>query len=190
MVAKHPNPKMASAGEVRRAIRALSVPDRLRLRQVARLRVAGLGSLTWEDLLQEAFTRGLAGGRSWPKDVPFIAFLIQTMRSIANEHWRRVAADPVGWQAPPMPTDYVDRATESLANTVDPERETIAERTLQDVENLFQDDTEAQAVLRGLALGLTPEEVVVDTKMTRTQYSSAQRRIRRRLEQYTDAKEK
>ncbi len=42
----------------------------------------------YEDLLHEAYSRVLAGERSWRRDLPVVTFLSGVMRSIAWE-WKR-----------------------------------------------------------------------------------------------------
>ena len=42
-----------------------------------------------EELVNETLRRALEGCRKWPKDVPFMAFLFESMRSIAWEFLKR-----------------------------------------------------------------------------------------------------
>ena len=48
----------------------------------------GLRQHDADDLLNEALDRVLSGRRTWPIDVPLLAFLSQVMRSIASQ-WRK-----------------------------------------------------------------------------------------------------
>ena len=50
--------------------------------------------MTWDDLLQEAFTRVLIGTRRQPEGVTMVALLAGIMRSLRAEHWRRARHGP------------------------------------------------------------------------------------------------
>ena len=181
----------ASTEELSSALTALSTADLLRVKQIARLRCVGLSSVTWEDLINEAVTRSLAGTRRWPRAVPFVAFLVQTIRSIASEEWRRrdheqtTLETDLGFDEAETPMTLADFAVD----LIDPEREVIARKTLGDIEALFLDDNEAGAILRGFAEGAMPEQIQSSASLTKTQYASAQKRIRRRLARYFATKE-
>lgn len=176
----------ASIKELASALTALSTADLLRVKQIAKLRCVGLNSVTWEDLINEAVTRALSGTRRWPRTVPFVAFLAQTIRSVASEEWRRHDHEQTT-----LETDLGFDGTETsitladfAVDLIDPEREVIARKTLGDIEVLFLDDNEAWAILRGFAEGVTPEQIQSSESLTKTQYASAQKRIRRRLARY------
>jgi DNA-directed RNA polymerase specialized sigma24 family protein len=180
----------ATPAEVVTALAALSDADLVRLKQIAQLRSAGLSAVSWEDLVNETVVRSLAGARRWPRSVPFIAFLAQTIRSIANEEWRRLAHEQTSLEADLASEEGDAELLPNLAvDDISPEREVVARRTLDDIELLFHEDREAKAILHGLAHGATPEEIQVSTPLTSTQYGSAQRRIRRGLARHFGAKE-
>src|SRR5262249_4715130 len=80
-----------TSADVASAIHALTDVDLLRLKALARLWSRGLpGGLGWTDVLHEAIARVLDGSRPWPAHVPILAFLSGVMRSICDDHWRRV----------------------------------------------------------------------------------------------------
>lgn len=172
-----------STKEVASTLAGLSTADLLRVKQIAKLRCVGLSAVTWEDLLSEAVTRSLAGTRRWPRAVPFIAFLAQTIRSIASEEWRRLDHEQTTLETD-LNVDDGDTPimlADLAVDRINPEREVIARKTLSDIETLFRDDNEASAILRGFADGATPEQIQSSASLTPTQYASAQKRIRRRL---------
>ncbi len=183
---------LATTPEVMAALSRLTDADLVRLKRIAQLRSAGLASIEWQDLVNEAVTRALGGSRRWPRTVPFIAFLAQTMRSIANEEWRRFHQEKVTLESD-LGTSYSEgelMTLEDLAvNTVHPERVALARKMLEEIELLFRDDPEVLALLNGLAEGLTPEETQTEGDMSQTQYASAQRRFRRMLERAFFTKE-
>lgn len=173
---------LATVEEVALALRGLPPSDLLRLEQYAKIRTMGLGWLAWDDLLQETVMRALSGERRWPKHVPFVVFMRETLRSLAHEEVRRRIEGPVttaadfevggdgGWsslieQHPDGSTGPVDRIA--------------ADQALDAIFNQFSDDAEVKALLMGLTRGLTPDECCTESKITRTQFESAQKRLRR-----------
>lgn len=172
----------ASSGEVIEALENLSNADLARLKSIAQLRSKGLGSFEWQDLIQETIRRTLEGHRKWPKSIAFIAFLAQTIRSVANEEWRRLIYEKVTLESDLNTIDSEESIINEIAiNSVNPEREIIANNTLAHVEALFHGDDEALAVLVGCAKGDTPNEIQAKYNLTNIQYASAQKRIKRRI---------
>jgi DNA-directed RNA polymerase specialized sigma24 family protein len=177
------SPDFASSLEVAQALTDMSTADLLRLKQSAKLRSFGLTAVDWEDLISEAISRTLAGSRRWPRSIPFVAFLMQTVRSVASEEWRRLQKEQVTTESQLMAGDMeTPIAISDLAITlIHPEREAIARHALKEIEMLFNADSEALEVLHGLAKGMTPSEVQSEANLTPIQYASAQKRIRRCL---------
>ena len=166
----------AQTGEtpLERAVAAKRVGDMnlLRLKVVARVLARGLEpDLFWGDLLQEAFARVLNGTRRQPEGVPIDAFMTGVMRSIRAEYWRRRRRTP----------DAEEPAGEAPDPAPDPERTALAQKALKEVMSLFSRDREALQIIEGLADGLTAEEICTGFGMTRTEYDSARRRMRRVL---------
>src|SRR4051812_46898907 len=100
-----PQSDLASPREVETALTRLSSADLVRIKQLAKLRAAGLTTVDWQDLLNGAISRMLAGTRRWPKSVPLVAFVAQTMRSVASEEWRRLDQDREILESDLTPTD-------------------------------------------------------------------------------------
>lgn len=167
------------------ALAALSDADLLRLKRFAELRSLRLPLLTWSDLLNEAIARALDGSRLWPPDVDFMVFMLQSIRSLASEQWRRIQRTPVTREADLPPADPASTERASLdevgRNELNPQREVLAEQALCDVMTLFRADKQATAILEGLADGDAPADIQRCAAMTPIQYASAQRRIRRAL---------
>lgn len=167
------------------ALAALSDADLLRLKRFAELRSLRLPLLNWSDLLNEAIARALDGSRVWPADIDFMVFMLQSIRSLASEQWRRIERTPVIREAdlPPSDPTSTERATldEVGRHELTPEREVLAERAVGDVMRIFHTDAQATAILEGLAEGESPADIQRRARMTPIQYASAQRRIRRTL---------
>lgn len=173
----------ASASECNAAIAALTDPDLVRLKQIAKLRAVGVPGMTWEDLFSEAVARTLDGDRMWPKTVPLVAFLAQTMRSIASDERRRGGKSGVILESDlHSHEDEKDVRLDDLAiDSVTPERDLAARQALRTIERHFGGDPVVLAILEGAAAGFSPAEIQARSAMSETEYASAQRRIRRNV---------
>lgn len=147
----------------------------VRLKAIARLYAWGLPpDMGWADLLQEALLRVLQGSRRRPDNVSMIAFVTGIMRSLkAEQHRRRQREAPSG------SGDNVAAAT--LDPAPDAERSLAARQELAAIYRLFADDAVATRILNGLGSGLSPEEICAANGLSRTDYESARRRMRRCL---------
>jgi DNA-directed RNA polymerase specialized sigma24 family protein len=175
---KMPNTPAAEA----LALKLVTAMDLLRLKAVARLHARGLPpDIGWSDLLQEAFARVLDGSRKCPQGLPMVAFLAGVMRSLRAEHFRR--ARTVAARLPQMLAELEVRGPEEEASdpTPDPERSLIAMQQLAEIDRLFADDSRALQVIEGLFEGWSPDEIRVRYDMSKTEYDSTRRRIRRVL---------
>ena len=157
--------------------------DLLRLKVIARLHGRSLPpDISWADLLQEAFARVLDGSRAIAPDVPAVAFLAGVMRSIKAEHWRRRRR--ATGQQPVLASNYqvvAPGTTEACDPHPDPERWLIAAQQLEAIGALFARDPAALQIIAGLGDGLTAEEIRRTLGMSKTDYDSARRRMRRAL---------
>ncbi len=164
------------------ALKLVSEMDLLRLKAVARLHARGLPpDVGWEDLLQEALTRVLTGARRIPQDVPPVAFIAGIIRSLRSEHWRRFGAARRRKDAASGYRAYRTRELALRDMAPDPERSLIAAEELAAIERLFVEDPLALRILDALGEGLAPEQIRTRFSLTRTEYDSARKRIRRCL---------
>jgi RNA polymerase sigma-70 factor (ECF subfamily) len=165
------------------ALELVTEMDLLRLKSIARLYARGLPpDVSWDDLLQEAITRVLTGKRVRPEDVPMVSFLGGVMRSLRADHIRRARHgvdrdDPLWLQQ--SSEDVFD--LELLDPTSDPERALIAVEELDKIRQLFADDPVALLIIDGLAEGLAAEQIRARHGISRTDYDSARKRMRRCL---------
>jgi DNA-directed RNA polymerase specialized sigma24 family protein len=173
------DPRIIRASEAVRALELVSEMDLLRLKSLARLHARGLPpDVGWDDLLQEALTRVLTGARTVPAGVGVVPFVAGIMRSLKSEHWRRVArrgldAERLARRAGGVP--------ELADSTGDPERSVIAHEELSVIGRLFADDPTATRIIEGLSQGLSAEEIRRAGDISKTDYDSARKRIRRCL---------
>ena len=151
------------------ALQLVSELDLLRLKTLARLYARGLPpDVAWDDLLQEAITRVLVGSRKQPAGVPMVAFLAGVMRSLKAEHWRRAPSDGLP-------------ATELQDPAPGPERALIARQELAAIERLFATDPVALQIIAGLSRGWSAEQIRQTARLSKTDYDSARKRMRRTL---------
>lgn len=157
--------------------------DLLRLKSVARLYARGLPpEVGWTDLLQEAFARVLDGSRKSPEGLPMVAFLAGVMRSIRAECFRR--ARRAAARLPQMLAELElagDPGIEAGDSTPDPERRLSAIQELAEIQKLFADDPRALQIIEGLSEGWSPEQIRARFDMSKTDYDSTRRRMRRAL---------
>ena len=165
------------------ALELVTEMDLLRLKSIARLYARGLPpDVSWDDLLQEAITRVLTGKRIQPEGIAMVAFLGGVMRSLRADHIRR-ARQGVDRNDP----RWLDQSREDLFDlalldpTSDPERALIAVEELDKIRQLFADDAIALLILDGLAEGLAAEQIRARHSISRTDYDSARKRMRRCL---------
>jgi len=165
------------------ALELVSRLDLLRLKSIARVYARGLPpDVTWEDLLQEALTRVITGARVRPEGVETLAFIVGVMRSLRADYWRRASRQTEGKDA--LRIDHSDDESLALVGAdpePSPERALSARQELTLVHMLFANDAQALKILEGLGLGLDAEQIRRRARMSRTDYDSTRRRMRRTL---------
>ncbi len=165
------------------ALGLVSTADLLRLKVIARLQARGLPpEIGWSDLLQEAFTRVLDGSRRHPDGVPMVAFVAGIMRSLREQYWR--AARRGARQSRKLLAEIEITGTpepELLDPEPSPERRVVALQEMAALDELFADDARARQIIAGLYEGWTPEEICIAQGISKMDYDSTRRRIRRAL---------
>ena len=197
-LADHESKRLATAEQIRAAIEGLTDEDFARLRRAGSAFLYGSEYTDPLELMNEAIARAMHGagqakGRHWPLDVPFVAFLIMTMSSIANasaESLPQAFTDSLA-DFVPEGVAYSDFAVEPLRSTSAEgecvnEEERAAEsarssKVFADIEAFFADDEEVLMLVLCLRDGQRPREIQESAGMTMTQYNTARRRLRRGL---------
>jgi len=138
--------------------------------------------VTWDDLLQEAFTRVLIGTRRQPEGVTMVALLAGIMRSLRAEHWRRARHGPGSSDTLRIDQQRDLSREPALRDPVpDPERSLMAREELRAIERLFTGDRIALRIIAGLAEGRSAAQIRAAADISKTDYDSARRRMRRAL---------
>lgn len=181
MVVPRDVPKTPAAQAL--ALNLVTAMDLLRLKSVARLYARGLPpEVGWADLLQEAFARVLDGSRKCPEGLPRVPFLAGVMRSIRAEHCRRARRHAA--HLPQMLAE-LDPGGDITGGERDPapdlERSLMAMELLTEIYRLFTDDPRSLQIIEGLFEGLSPDQIRAKHEMTKTDYDSTRRRMRRTL---------
>jgi len=183
--------RFATVEEVRVAIEELSLEDLGRLRRTAAVLLQGSGYIAPEELLNETVQRAMEGasgmdGRRWPKRVPFMAFLVMTMKSIANASLESVETavrgvtdplDEASFGSMAMPgTDVVCETAEESAAL-----DGKAAATFSAIESHFARDEKVLMMVMHLREGRRAHEIQAEEGMTLTEYATVRRRLRRGL---------
>ena len=174
--------KVVNAAQTALALELVTEIELLRLKTIARLHARGLPpDVGWDDLLQEAFTRTIVGSRRLPEGVSMVAFLAGVMRSLRAEHWRRVQGGSGAHRPVRVDGESESRQIELSDPGPGPERAVMARQELNAIERLFAEDPVALRIIAGLIEGLSAERIRSTAGLSKTEYDSARRRIRRTL---------
>lgn len=183
----------ATLEQIAEAIESLSDADFLRLRKAGSAMLWGTGLAHPDDLVNETLERVLALSRKWPTDVPFTTFLVNAMRSVADgirnlEHQTEevLASDLVGNDPADDGEDPMEQfGTKRLAPETVILTEEVCQRAQADlaaIEKHFYNDNEVGWVLMGIEDRLSANEICEMSGMTRTQYETGRKRLRRGIE--------
>ena len=175
----------ASQAKVREALTSLTDMEMAHLRYRAKFWAGSLGrhaaGRDWEDLLNEALTRLLSGQRSWNPEIGIVQVIDQAMRSIRSSWSEKGERSGVEALVSVAPTDAADdegRVTVVPA-TESPESLAADRELIDQIQQLFADDEDAQTVLTGYDLGMKGPELLEVSGLSRKEFEAARRRIRR-----------
>lgn len=190
----------ATPEDVHQAIETLTQEDRYRLRKAAAICLAGTEYQDPMELVHEAILRTMnaangSKGRHWPKNVPFMAYMIQTIKGLVSDSRESL---------PQKRTDYMEvmaaegATTEEALGRVGYCHSDVLSQAVEWEESLdrhnraktdailidarFADDSEVMLIIMGHKDGLTSAEIRELGEMSTTQYETARRRFRRGLE--------
>jgi DNA-directed RNA polymerase specialized sigma24 family protein len=173
-----PGNRHLAPGEVVERLDSLSAGELKKLRLIEQRRLVGT-DFNAGMLYQEAVCQALLRERHCPRDVSFVAFLVQSMRSIAS-HRREALARQV-------PTSRADRSGNLVdlpiaADQLDPEA-TLIEREAADVVaeiyKLLEGDDEAQLTIMSIVDGKKGKELRDELGVDQARFDYIMKRIRR-----------
>lgn len=168
-----------SANEVRDQLRHLSAEDRVRLVRMASA-FAIASSLTAEDIFGQAVVASLSGARRRRRDLELIPFLFGAMKSIAYSERKKAEKRPLD-NASESDVDVVDTAVNCGDAPALMISEEEAHARIQLLTNLVSNNENAAYVLDGWLDDMSPAEIREASGMSETQYDSARRYLKRRL---------
>lgn len=171
-----------STAELVAALGALGPADLARLNMLAKMRARYCPGLDWRDLLHDAVDRALDGSRSWPRGLPLLFFLRETMRSLASEYRRKYVDGLIRNECDlPAAADGQSPLLSVVSESPGIEQDLSARQTLASILKMFDGDDQALIILDAMARDASPDEIQRAGHMSPTQYASAQKRIRRGL---------
>jgi DNA-directed RNA polymerase specialized sigma24 family protein len=182
----------ATVKEVLEALERLEPADHLRLQQFARIAMYGSPFATPAELVADAVTTAYlaaakAGGRRWRSDVPFMSYLVMTMRGLASDA-RRMIRHRAQKESGEVQDDEHDGRfasqlfTPSIEQLCTEAQDENRYDQIEAVRTLFKGDPPILGIIEGIEAGMTPQEIRTRAGMTETEYESARRRMRRAFE--------
>src|SRR5262249_33560478 len=118
--------------------------------------------------------------RQRPEGVTVMAFVAGILRSLRSDYWRRALRESGGHDT--LRIDHESDDTLALSDpTPGPERSLAAWQELNAIKHLFLDDATALQIIDGLVQGLSAEQIRLSTGLSKTDYDSARKRMRRAI---------
>jgi hypothetical protein len=182
----------ATLEQIEQAIAGLSDIEWIRLRKMASGHLWGTHLGDPDALINETIERLIAGKRTWNIGMAFVPWMDSAMKSVADnlrtlksQPEMALAGDVVGGGNDP-PEEALDILGEDgetpLDNLLTQEARSMAEKDLAKIGGRFKDAQEVGWVLMGLEDGLRASDIQAISGMTKTQYESARKRLRRECE--------
>lgn len=172
-----------SPDEFLEQLNKLPATDVSRVMNVAMAKYVNGTGMEFGDLLQESIARILAGSRRVPKNVPMVAFLIQTIRSISSTERNKDDVALVD-----SLEDRIDELSTIPSHAPSPEQIIVEAQKSQYHRNVldqlnaaFNDDPHAQAIFQGRMERLSSSEIRENSSMSSHEYDAARKRVDRTL---------
>jgi hypothetical protein len=192
----------ATSDEIRQAIESLSAEDVYRINKAAMLCLSGTEYQTGDEIINEAIVRTMNAasgmkGRRWPKRIPFVAYMIETLKGLASDsrksslQTKTDSMDAMAVSIEGVSVDDVlgrleyyhqDVPTQAIELEETQERRDCAKADAEIIDNFFANDDEIKWIIMGHKDGLSVSEILELANMTQTQYETTRRRFRRGLE--------
>lgn len=198
---------IASPDEIRIAIESMSPEDFARIRKAAKYCQFGTEYQDPQELVNEAILRTMHGafevndGRHWPKNIPFVAFMIKTIESIASGsrdssnqtntvHLETFATEASSVDDALGHFGFSNLSVCEQAIDIEETEDRIARATADSnlIDSHFASDPEVQWIIMGLKDELKAADIREVSGMTLKQYETAHRRFRRGLDKLYPAR--
>lgn len=182
----------ASTAEILHAFNTVSPKEQKTLRLSAALRLFRTQYTEPDDLIHEALHRCLSGGRRWPKEVEFVVFLGNVMKSIVSTERRSIAAKNSVWIEnchegdPFAEMGLVHPSAEDQYIELEKLRE--IEKRWYRLQDALLDDEQAQAVFQCQLDGLRASAIREQHGLPPNVYEIARRRLQRKIEEAKEIK--
>lgn len=174
-----PEDKHLTDLEVKILIQGLSSAKILKLGQIAK-KYEYRSLMGADEILSEAIVVTASGQRKVPRNVPFVAFLAETMKSITSNEARKIRK-----KATPIDDDPENDPILNIADkNIDIEYEVVANQEIENIYELFKKDEDVTLLLMAKYDGLDPDEICEMENWNRTKYNSVQKRLRRGLNKH------
>ena len=187
--------RFATTEEIQCAIESLSKLDTARLKKAAYICLGGTEYQDAFELINESVSRAIAGTRPWPKAVPFMAFMIMTIKGIASDsresnqqtktdHLEVIAGEDANAETA---LDILGYSTPSITEQViefelSEEHLAKAQSYSDAVDEHFARDDEVNWIIMGIKDDQSAKNIRELSGMSNTQYDTARKRFRRGLE--------
>jgi DNA-directed RNA polymerase specialized sigma24 family protein len=173
-----PESRHLAPEEVLERLDSLTAGEKRKLKLIEQRRLAGT-DFSPGMLYQEAVCQALLGERRCPRDVSFVAFLAQSMRSVASHRREGLSRHvPTNW--PDGLGNLVDLPI--VADQLDPE-ETLIEKESADVVGeiykLLEGDDEAQLTIMAIVDGKKGKELRDELGIDQARFDYIMKRIKR-----------
>ena len=166
-----------SVEEVEEALQKLSNVDLIGLDEISRDFIAENSIISPEKLLEETLNNILEGRRRWPSDVDIMTFLRNALRSQASGYWPKQDKMFNEIRAGSN-EEKINNPEEELISS---EHEDLVQKRYNEIENLFKGYDVIEAILIGREEGWPPLEIQQQFSISKTDYASALRQMRRKL---------
>jgi hypothetical protein len=180
-----PPPPPLSDAEIRKEIASLTAGERTKLIKIGRHYAWKFG-ISFEDpdeFANEAICRVLERKRVWPRGVEKLRFLAGVIKSIAGDRMRALIRESAALKE----LNREEREKERVRVVGDKgaeERDADDEIDLERIMVLFDDDPNAQKILKGMADGARGKDL--QDGLSPTEYESKRKKIRRRIEKFIE----
>jgi DNA-directed RNA polymerase specialized sigma24 family protein len=175
-----PSSGFLDSEEISEAFGSLSTENRLKLDAIETVYLRGT-DLSPGDLLHEALCAAIMGDRNCPRVTAFMAFIIQTMRSIAGHHRDKRQRE----MADGGTSQEIDGAAPAFSAAASTPEQILLDRespdTVNAIHDCFDGDEEAQMVVLGWSEGYRGAELREFVGVDQAGLDYAIKRIRRTM---------